>query len=90
MQDGNDEILVSARKAIRHIAEQGLTDEAQELMKLLNYTSMLNKNQIRLIKALIKKERANGWLWKLNTRMYIMMNQGHRNMVDVWMKENVL
>ena len=54
---------------------------------LLAKVEFLDKTNTRLIKTLINQQRENRVYKKIIKRMYIMMNQGQKNIVDVWLKE---
>ena len=86
MQNGN--VIDNANIAVKEIAAYGMSKSAKSVKELIQYAKALDNNQKSLIKLILKYQRVNKELHKLNTRMYIMMNTGQRNVVDSWFRED--
>lgn len=85
MENGDANIILErAEKAIRMMANCGLSHSAKDVKQLLQYTRALDKNQKSLISALIKLQRENKLYNKTMKKMYLLMSDGQKNIVDAW------
>ena len=85
MQNGN--VVETAEILVRTLAKIGHSDSAKIINDLVRYTKALDNNQKSLIKLILKYKRENKELYDLCTKMYIMMNQGQKNIVSSWLEE---
>ena len=89
MENGkNDysEIIIKGYKAVRQMAACGLSHSAKDVKNLLYIIATMDKNQKALIQTVLKLQRQNKSLRQLAKRMYSTMNNGQKDVVDIWLK----
>ena len=84
MQNGTNDILDRAERAIKQMAGCGLSYSAKDIKDLVRYTKALDKNQKALIKLMLKYKRANETYDHLIRHMVQIMYKELRYVEDIW------
>jgi len=84
MQNGADNIIEQAERAIKQMAACGLSHSAKDIKNLIQYTKALDKNQKALIKLMLKYKRANETYDHLIRHMVQIMYKELKYVEDVW------
>lgn len=84
MQNGTDNIIEQAERAIKQMAACGLSHSAKDIKNLIQYTKALDKNQKALIKLMLKYKRANETYDHLIRHMVQIMYKELKYVEDVW------
>lgn len=84
MQNGTNEIIDRAERAIRQMAACGLSHSAKDIKNLIQYTKALDKNQKALIKLMLKYKRANKTYDHLVRHIVQIMYKELQYVGDVW------
>lgn len=84
MQNGTDNIIEQAERAIKQMAACGLSHSAKDIKNLIQYTKALDKNQKALIKLMLKYKRANETYDHLIRHMVQIMYKELKYVEDIW------
>lgn len=84
MQNGTNNIIEQAERAIKQMAACGLSHSAKDIKNLIQYTKALDKNQKALIKLMLKYKRTNETYDHLIRHMVQIMYKELKYVEDVW------
>lgn len=84
MQNGTNNIIDRAERAIKQMAGCGLSYSAKDIKTLIQYTKALDKNQKALIRLMLKYKRENKTYEHLVKHMVKTINTELKYIEDIW------
>ena len=87
MQNGTNNVIENAERAIRQMAACGLSHSAKDIKTLVQYAKALDKNQKALIKLMLKYKRANETYDHLIRHTVQIMSKELKYVGDIWTAE---
>ena len=88
MADGNDlnKLLVQVTNDACYFMKD-YPRAATRMLALVKYARALDKNQKSLIKLVLRLQRSNKLLNKINDRMFNLLHKGQKDILSVWLEE---